>query len=470
MILEGDEIPYPDLTTDFFKDTASQKIIPFLGAGVSISAKSAATALAAAAPAPDRRVVEALAGLARSGGDYPDADGARPTLDDATKLYVEFALEMAFVIQRMRDAGAAADEASVLDRLKDDKYPPSASELVAWLSQSVSYGSFEDVLTRVAKRLQRDVDEPSRKSLLNLVRAIAGLAGVSPAPLSSLSAYFEALRPRRTLLDRLTEILQNKTVPTPTHALIARAARWHLSPRVRKDGRPLPAGTGHYLIMTTNYDNLMEHALGVPWVVLTMSNRDFLVRARFGNMPDALKTAFQAANPPRTARSFTLEQPAPGSVPPSTDPSEQYRLAIIYKIHGSIQDWCVEGAGEASQHDTIVISDNDYVVNISRFSHNDGVIPASVSAILGDETRPYFLFMGYSLSDWNIRGMLRAIRTKRAGEGNEGEDYGDYTIVRAFGKLEEAFFIQNKIRIIHADLNAFSTTVGARVDRQYGAA
>jgi len=87
--------------------------------------------------------------------------------------------------------------------------------------------------------------------------------------------------------------------------------------------------------------------------------------------------------------------------------------------------------------DSIVISDNDYVTNISRFSDNDGVIPACVTEILSSAERPYFLFMGYSLRDWNVarhaprgRSNTRRCRTRTRTTRLH--------VVRSFGRLEEA--------------------------------
>ena len=126
----------------------------------------------------------------------------------------------------------------------------------------------------MAGRLSRTVDESYRTAMLDMLRTLATLAGVAPAPLALISAYFEEVRRRRTLIDDLGGIFANKTTPTQTHHLVARAARWHLGERARKDQRPVRGGKGHYLIVTTNYDCLMEHALDVPYVVLSMSHTD----------------------------------------------------------------------------------------------------------------------------------------------------------------------------------------------------
>lgn len=454
MILTAPNIPYDTLAPDMFRELPAQRVVPFLGAGVSTSARSAPREEGKASQQ-DPRIQEALERLVQPGERYPDADGApRVTLDESTRLYAEIALEMAFLLQQMRTKPQGTSAGELMERLRDDPYPPSGGDLVDWLARSAPFGAFEDVLQRVTTRLRvKPLDDSFKRSLLLLLQSMAGLAGVSAAPLSVVSAFFEVVSNRTTMLNNLSQILSNKAQPTPTHQLVARAAKWHLQGERQRRGRSIAPGAGHYLIMTTNYDTLMESALQVPYVVLTLGLKDSMIRARFGNMSDARIEAFSAANPPRAPRLFSLDQPVIESEPDF----KGQRLAIVYKAHGCIIDWTTY---TDAPRDSIVISDNDYVTNISRFSDNDGVIPACVSDILSSRERPYFLFMGYSLRDWNIRGMLRVVRTKRAGAGREDDDYGDYSVVRNFGPLEQGFFLQHKIRIIHEDLGAFSQGLG----------
>lgn len=469
MILEPEDVPYADLTRDLFEEKPAQRTIPFLGAGVSISQKGGAPRDARRERDRDPRITEALARLTEAGASHPDASGTpRPTLDDTTRLFAESALEMAFLMQHMRDAGSSRPDSRILERLKQDEYPPSASELSEWLSWKASYVSFDDVLGRVAERLSRRVEAPYRQMMLDVLRALTAVAGVSPAPLSLLSAYVEELRPRENVLDELGEILENKITATKTHHLVSDTARWHLGVKRLKDGgRALPAGTGHYLIMTTNYDCLMEHALTpddparrVPFVVLSMNQDDYRIRARFGNMPAEVVHAYEDANPPRPPRRFDLKPPTRSLLPDEADAVAFGRLAVIYKVHGCIHEWVRRERGpdeDVKKYDSIVISDKDYVVNISRLSDNDGVIPACVSDLLSASQKPACLFLGYSLRDWNVRAMLMAIRAKRGGV--EHQDYGDFAVVRNFGKIDAAFYKQNKIRIIHEDLNTFTDKV-----------
>ncbi len=65
----------------------------------------------------------------------------------------------------------------------------------------------------------------------------------------------------------LHEIFLGKRCPTPTDELIARAARWYLGHTQT---------SGDYLVITTNYDRLIElafDAAGVPYCVLAVDSK-----------------------------------------------------------------------------------------------------------------------------------------------------------------------------------------------------
>lgn len=134
------------------------------------------------------------------------------------------------------------------------------------------------------------------------------------------------------------------------------------------------------LIITTNYDNLLEKAFkdeDRPYdlLVYPADRRDDDSGARamwqeYGKTkrylpPDKLRINFEKSKRP-----------------------------IIYKMHGSI--------GDEPNDDHFVISEEDYLRFLSRVG-NDAAIPSVVLAYL--QTRS-LLFLGYSLRDWNLRLVL----------------------------------------------------------------
>lgn len=83
-------------------------------------------------------------------------------------------------------------------------------------------------------------------------------------------------------------------------------------------------------------------------------------------------------------------------------------------------------------------------------SKHEGAIPACVNDLL--QGLP-FLFLGYSLNDWNVRSIFDMVVERR------GRGVQDYSVMYSFKKYEEVFFRKKQIIIIQSDLNAFAEGV-----------
>ena len=70
-----------------------------------------------------------------------------------------------------------------------------------------------------------------------------------------------------------------------------------------------------------------------------------------------------------------------------------------------------------------------------------------------------FLFLGYSFSDWNIRGLYKMIVGQRA----HGKTVQDYTVLNSLDPYESAYFAQQTIHILVTDLLAFVNNVRSNV-------
>jgi hypothetical protein len=142
------------------------------------------------------------------------------------------------------------------------------------------------------------------------------------------------------------------------------------------------------LIVTTNYDLLLEKAMGKrPFhlVVQGVASDDPPGERILWWPPGVLTT-----KPPEKlfARELKLD-------PESAD------APIIYKLHGSV----------LPGNDCFVISESDYVDFLHRMLGRNG-IPAFFAKYMHSRS---LLFLGYSLADWNVRVLLRTtfFNTKR---------------------------------------------------------
>ena len=75
------------------------------------------------------------------------------------------------------------------------------------------------------------------------------------------------------------------------------------------------------------------------------------------------------------------------------------RVTVIYKMHGAVDR-------REPKRDQYVITEDDYIDFLTRMTKKK-VIPAIFAELF--QTR-HFLFLGYSLRDWNLRVVLNRIQ------------------------------------------------------------
>ncbi|MBK8208746.1 MAG: SIR2 family protein [Rhodospirillales bacterium] len=169
------------------------------------------------------------------------------------------------------------------------------------------------------------------------------------------ASYFEHVTlDRDGLNDELKAVFDLKFEPNTLHHVLARVAAQQ-----------------NLLVITTNYDDMIERAFElakVPYHLVVTAIEDCQVK-------------YQEPG------SSTLN-----IVDPQMLKISLRQASIIYKMHGSI---CRAQSQADSQ---FVITEEDYVSFLGRV-----LVPPAISALF--MTRR-FLFLGYSLRDWNFRVML----------------------------------------------------------------
>jgi hypothetical protein len=348
---------------------------------------------------------------------------------------------------------AASDAQTTYRKALGSRFPPSASDLAEVLAKLSSYDNFERPLQKLRGLMTADESD-----LIQMIRWIALLTDITQptASLLSVSSYYEYTSDREDLWEKLHRVFANKSLPTATNFLVARAAHWHLRPerRARKN----------YLVVTTNYDRLMEIALDVfkvPYCVLTVDRTDRHVDARFSDsvqnylgFDEKEYREFQnEVNGTRFPANFTLEIGRP--------------LVVLYKIHGCL--FPIRPGG-----DSIILSDEDYIDYLCHMSDNAGMIPSAVGELMEGKG---FLFAGYSFSDWNVRGIYKKLVEKRGGANSLNSGISglsptvkqsrvqDYAVVRNVNVYESAFFRQKDISLLQTELDQFSRRLRAEARR-----
>ena len=308
----------------------------------------------------------------------------------------------------------------------NSKYPPSASELAAALAYRCEYDGFERPRRRVRPFLTAKDHE-----IVQVLRHLADLTEIGPSvpPLVPVASYYEYTLPRQDLWSDLDTIFANKRTPARTHWLVARAAEHYLQLKPKS----------HYVIITTNYDQLMETALEsakLPYCVLAVRNADQYVEATF---PAQLRDYLGLSE-------SEFEELGQREVYPKFFTMEELRrpLVVLYKQHGSL-------AGV--ERDSVIVSEEDYIQYLMRMRSGEGVVPGAITSMLD---KVAFLFLGYSFNDWNVRAMYKSVRS-----GARRNDLHDYAVVRELNSYESAFVRETNARIdrLLTDLSRFARNI-----------
>jgi hypothetical protein len=231
-----------------------------------------------------------------------------------------------------------------------------------------------------------------------------------------VSQYVEELAGGDWLYDKLHELFAGRYSPTALHKLLA-ALPERLFRAVGSEPR-------YQLIVTTNYDDALEQAFdaaGEPYhLVWYVAEGDESERGKFMHRP-------------------------PGGEPVLvTDPSEYVDVStdigtVILKIHGA----AIRSATD-SDADSYVITEDDYIEYLTGGTAIASLIPIELANQL---KRSSFLFLGYSLADWNLRVILNRIwREQRSA-------HMSWAIQRdPPNELDERFWLRKNVELIGIDL------------------
>jgi hypothetical protein len=185
-----------------------------------------------------------------------------------------------------------------------------------------------------------------------------------------VSQYLDAMLGEGGLYDYLRDVFAADYPFNSLHAFLAK-----LPPLLRE--RKLP----HQLIITTNYDRALEDAFD-----------------KYGEEYDLVW--YEAKKGELWGR-FILR--APGAKPVAIERANKYtglsreQRTVILKLHGAVH--------QDKRWDSYVMTENSYIDYLSQ-----GDISSRIPIMLLDHMREsHFLFLGYSMRDWNLRVILNRI-------------------------------------------------------------
>jgi hypothetical protein len=206
-----------------------------------------------------------------------------------------------------------------------------------------------------------------------------------PLDLARVSQFVAVTSGTGPLYQELRRMLMKAEYPiTEVHRLLA-----SLPAAMRATGRPPSYPESAYpFIITTNYDDVMERALAAAG-----EEFDLVYYAAQGEH----KGKFLHRAPGKEQR--VIDNPNKYRV--KVDRRESMLLEkrpVVLKIHGAVDR-------QSPERDSYVITEDDYIDYLT-LPEITKLLPIPLPEWL---KRCHFLFLGYSLTDWNMRAFLRRI-------------------------------------------------------------
>jgi hypothetical protein len=329
--------------------------------------------------------------------------------------------------------GAAA---SAVYRPKNETWEPGkpfmpfGSELATTLANAANYRAleadydlaFEDLLGAVRGFAANVPEDQAKAVLAPVLRKHLG----RPLDLALIASWAEHVQGHRRAVNR--ELRQSFGVEAHPGLLHTKLA----------------SVEGSTVYITTNYDDLLEKALEPrkPHVIVDRGDKGLWVAPAGGTSQRVAATGtdlYSLLNDPRT------QQPS---------------HPILFKMHGSIDR-------AIARNDSYLITEEDYVDFLGR--SGGSYVPPYISGLIEGKD---FLFLGYSLEDWNVRVILRKLlkRAKQTrdhqvrdkndddnnGSTNEEGEVRFWAIVRGRSDVEQEVWQAQNLNIYPMDLCEFS--------------
>ena len=311
---------------------------------------------------------------------------------------------------------AASEPASVGERAESAQMS-EAAEHFPFIARALVRGRVTPFLGAGANRCGRPEGEAFRKGGQflpdgrELAASIAREFGVTETDYSLLqiSQYVSLMSPDDTDLERyLHDVFDFVYPPTHVHTFLA-----GFPARLREAGLP----PNDQLIVTANYDDTLERAFdeaGEPYDLVSFYQGKFVHWA-----PGADRTT---------------DEPVLIDDPQSYHRIDEDEGVVILKVHGLVH----------SKWETFVITEDDYIDYLTRTDINR-LLPVNIVNRL---KRSSFLFLGYSLRDWNIRAILHTLSRDQLEKQH-------WAVLLNPDRVERKLWDKRKVRIVEIPLDEF---------------
>jgi hypothetical protein len=268
---------------------------------------------------------------------------------------------------------------------------------------------------------------PSGDELAKILAEASKYPDCEHLDLLQVSQYFDAVLGQQILYEQLRQTFNADYPPTTLHESLA------LIPAIVRERAASPP----LLVLTTNYDDAMERAL---------EDKD-----------EPYELLWYEAKPGESLGHFVHRTPTGPQV--IDRPNEYDRIdlgaTVIVKLHGAVDRTNPDG-------DSYVITEDDYIGYLARTD-----IAAQLPAVIRQHLNiDHFLFLGYSLRDWNLRVILTRIW------GKQKLAVKSWAIQRALaseqlGKIEQRLWEdRGDVEVLYIELDGYATGLRESLEAQ----
>jgi hypothetical protein len=263
-----------------------------------------------------------------------------------------------------------------------------------------------------------------------------------------VSQYVDAILGEGVLYEYLRSLFNYDYPPNDLHRTLA-----DIASQLRE------AGTARQLIITTNYDDLLERAFeerGELYDVVSYEAKRGISCGKFVHRPD-----------PGTSHTDGLKRRDAIVI---DRPNEYADLSlddrtVILKLHGAVD------RGDPAR-DSFVITEDNY---IDYLTHSDisSQIPMTLRQAMEES---HFLFLGYSMRDWNLRVILNriwgprrldlsswAVQLGPTPRGNPGDSKAQRRAERAASVEQRLWASRGQVDLYHVPLEEYVANLGGEL-------
>jgi DNA-binding SARP family transcriptional activator len=225
--------------------------------------------------------------------------------------------------------------------------------------------------------------------------------------MARVSQYIALMQGIGPLYDELHGLFDRDYEPGPVHRLLARVTA-AFAARV-----PAPP-----LIVSTNYDQTLEHALAEAGVEFDVVSYVATGRSRGKFLHIAADGSAEVVEIPNAYAGIPVDR------------------AVVLKIHGQVD------RSPEREWESFVVSEDDYIDYLAQ-SELASVVPVTIAARL---RRSHFLFLGYPLQEWNVRVFLHRVW------GHEKAAYRSWAVQPRADRVQREFWRHRGVDVFDVPL------------------